>query len=264
MNIPRMSVKFLFTTALALTSLAGYLSLATLPSLSETKRPEAPDTGTPEGSSSAGGSRTGSPLDTACSKANKPFTALLATDNIDFTLDAHPTFWFYVPYAPDEIDYMEFVLSQPKARSQYRTAVALRQSGIIAISLPREAKYTLQPETDYKWNLNLKLNCNPNGTRKLELARQGWIRRVAKDSELQRQLETKRKRKYEIYRNSDLLYDAVTELALLRQREPENAKLDADWASLLELLGWKELSEEPLVELRLTPPEPTTTNFPLE
>lgn len=201
--------------------------------------PEVPDTGKPETDSAPGATRTGSEDLGYCSPTDLPFTSLLAQNSVDYTISAFPTFWFYVPYLPEEIKYLEFRLTQLESKQIiYRTALELTKSGIIGITLPQESQYSLIPEQDYLWEVIVY--CVNNETTQPDLTLEGWIHRVSQ--ELEEPVD------YNVYIQEDLLYDAVTALIEAQQQQPSNRELKQDWLELLELLGWQELAAEPLVD----------------
>ena len=73
-----------------------------------------------------------------CPKTPKPLTALLANNGSDFTLSEYPTFWFYIPYAPERIGYMEFLLLDVEDVGQARNYPDLHSHQSSVCSKSRE------------------------------------------------------------------------------------------------------------------------------
>ncbi len=212
------------------------------------ERPKPPQRGTPRGDPTPAATRP----ETSCPETPQPLTALLANNGSDFTLSEYPTFWFYIPYAPQRIDYMEFLLRDAQEdRIVYHKAVKLTDKpGIIQIPIPAEPQYALKVNKNYRWHFNLNLDCAEP-----YLVVQGWIRRVPMTSQLENQLEALKPRKYLAYQEGGIWYDAIANLAQLHFANPDNQELSSAWAQLLEFLDLDGVSEEPLVNSELLSPK---------
>lgn len=211
-------------------------------------RPKPPETGTPKGDPTPAGTRP----ERNCPDTPKPLTALLANNGSDFTVSEYPTFLFYIPYSPQQIDYMEFLLQDAQQnRTVYHKAVKLTdKAGIIKISLPVNPEYALKVNENYRWHFNLKLNCADS-----YLVVQGWIRRVPITSLLENQLELVPSQKYLAYQEEDIWYDAIANLAELHFANPDNQKLSLAWTKLMESFKLPWVSEELLVNFELLSPK---------
>lgn len=230
-----------------LASLIAYSSLISAqPSQTENSEiPSAPDTGAPESDSSPGGTRIDK--NSTCKQTKKNLTSLLSIG--DFTLSEYPTFWFYIPYYPEELKEIEFIVKDKNAEKLtivYQDFIQLTdRPGIVKISIPSQSKYSLEIQKNYNWELRVTCVSNLNNHPDIIIA--GEIRRLPTDPELEKQLRTTESEKYLVYIDRYIYYDAVTHLASLYQSNPNNEQLKKDWENLLEILGKKDLVDEPIV-----------------
>ena len=209
--------------------------------------PESPDTGTPEGDRTVGGTRP----EATCKETDKPLTALFANNGRDFTLSEYPTFLFYVPYPPEEIGTIEFLLlDRSERRTIYRTNLRLSdRPGIIQVSLPANAENALEEGEIYRWRLNL--DCVPDRSVDPELVLNGWIKRVALDAPETEASAADPLGEYQLYRDNGIWYDAIAHLAQLYFANPDNGSLNQAWLELLNELGLEVAIGEPGVSSEL-------------
>ena len=209
--------------------------------------PPAPNTGTPEGSSSAGGTRGEPKINRVCNFSNQSLVYLLDSGIRDFTIAAHPIFWFYRPHSAEQIDYLEFALAEVETtQTIYRTKVNLQErSGIMGIALPQEQQYALKPNNDYSWSL--QIYCSQQDD-KPDLVFEGWLRRLPITPSLEKDLAAFPAEHYSVYLENNILYDALTNLAQLRQNKPNDPEIIQAWNQLLIDLGRKELISQPILE----------------
>lgn len=209
--------------------------------------PPAPSTGTPEGTSSAGGTRGEPRIRRTCNTTNQSLVYLLDSGIRDFTIAAHPIFWLYSPYTVGQIDYLEFTLTEVQTTKKiYSAKVNLRErSGIMGIALPQEKQYALKPNQDYSWSLQVYCFQQEN---RPEIVFEGWLRRLPVNSSLQQNLAAFPSQHYSVYLENNILYDALTNLAQLRQEKPNDPKIITAWNQLLIDLGRKELIPQPILK----------------
>lgn len=200
----------------------------------ESQLPKPPNTGTPTGNPTPATTR--SPV--TCPKTDKPVTALIANNHKDYTTKEYPTLWFYIPYSSGEIRQLEFVLLDGAERQTiYRTGVKLSQKpGFIAITVPANAQYALQPLKTYRWYLMLDCQNDPDDEPALVV--NGWITRLAEGST----------------QANSLWYDKINDLAKDYFTDPNNQTIHENWVMLLQSLGYTWLIEEPLANSTLTTP----------
>jgi hypothetical protein len=214
------------------------------------QRPSPPRTGTPSGNPRPGTTR---PV-LNCPKTQTPLTAIVANNGNDFTASKQPTLWFYIPYRPDQISNLEFLLLDGSERNTiYRTSIKLaNQPGLIKVTIPAEARYALALNQNYRWRLNL--DCAPDATVEPDLVVDGWIRRIPMDAQANNQAKAALQ-KYSAYVKDGIWYDAITDLAERHFANPTNSELNAAWVELLKQLGFAGVSESPLVRFDLVQAE---------
>ncbi|MEG4800299.1 DUF928 domain-containing protein [Microcoleus sp. ARI1-B5] len=173
----------------------------------------------------------------SCKSTSKVLTLLIPNKNDRLTTSAHPTFWFYIPYAAEDIKRGEFVLvTQDEKTLIYETSFQLPKTpGIVNISLPASGNYALAEGNFYHWYV--RIYCRENTNDRADLAVEGWVQRVAATPETDRLSNTGA---------PDIWYDSLTHLGNLLLASPTDEKLRRDWNKLLEFIGEQELSQEPL------------------
>lgn len=191
-------------------------------------QPPAPDTGTPDGQRTPGGSRP--ELSEACKPTDKPLTALVPENGKGLTTADYPIFWFYIPYGADEIHSIKFSLhDRDETTTLYRTSIQLAQTpGVIGISLPQISESALKVNESYHWYFTVK--CRTEETSEEDdIVLDGWVTRVERGS------------------NSVIWYDELTNLAQRYLSEPESSEAKRAWVELLKSVGLEEMAQEPVV-----------------
>ena len=178
------------------------------------------------------------PSNSSCKKTKQPLTALIPQKNLGLTTAARPTFWFYIPYIREDIKRGEFVLlTQDEKTVIYETSFQLSQTpGIVSISIPLSSEYALEESKIYRWLL--RIYCNKSRNSHADLVVDGSIKRVAMTAERERSIDAA---------SPDIWYDSLTRLGDVLSTSPQDEKFKNDWNKLLESIGRKELSKEPLV-----------------
>lgn len=197
-----------------------------------------------------------------CPDVKKPFIALVplmqttvnqkqATANtsttkyvLGLTAAEHPTFWFYVPYVPKNINSVKFVLLDEKDNSVTKEPIAITLSntpGVISVSLPATEKPLLIGQY-YHWYF--LIDCNPQSSSD-DIAVEGLVQRIALKDDLTRRLQTATPRqRVALYAQFGIWQDAVTTLGELRRAKPQDTALTADWKDLLETVGLEDIATE--------------------
>jgi hypothetical protein len=191
-------------------------------------KPPAPDTGTPDGQRTPGGTRPEQTV--ACKPTDKPLTALVPENGKGLTTAEYPVFWFYIPYAAEEIHSIEFSLhDRDETTTLYRTSLQLTQTpGVIGIYLPQSPEYALKVNESYHWYFTVK--CEPKETSEEDdIVLEGWATRVEQRP------------------NQVIWYDELTNLAKRYLSEPENPEVKRDWVDLLKSVGLEGMAQEPVV-----------------
>ena len=215
----------------------------------ENNLPASPNTGSPEDDFSAGGTRDNHLLTDVCALDNRAIAYLLGDNNREFTIEAHPTFWFYFDDNKNKINRIEFILTELETGKQIynRTVEVPKKVGTVGITIPAEQKYALSLNINYSWSVNV--NCV--GQNESTFALKGWIQRLPLSTDLQNRLaNASTEEKYRVYLQNNLLYDALDYLAQRRITEPNNNQLKVVWNQFLSELGWQNLIE-PVVEPRI-------------
>ena len=194
-------------------------------------QPSAPHTGTPDGRRTQGGTRRTRPeLSEACKPTDKPLSALVPENGKGLTTAEYPVFWFYIPYAAEEIHSIEFSLHhRDETTTLYKTSVQLTQTpGVIGIPLPQSPEYDLKVNESYHWYFTVK--CQPKETSEEDdIVLDGWVTRVEQGS------------------NLVLWYDELTNLAKRYPLEPQNPEMKRAWVELLNSVGLEGMAQEPVV-----------------
>lgn len=231
----------LFHWKLAEHSLLALLivSTAALPSLAQFVPP---DRGLP-GRREGGGTRGGCPLQ------QPGLTALMPESNLAKTLALDPTLFWYMPQNPGMT--AEFVLLGPDNVEIYKTLVTLPpEAGVVGLSLPHDKQLELnQP---YRWYFSLI--CNPLD-RSADAFTSGWVERVELTAELSDARAVSPAADLpQLYAKAGLWQDALSELARLRQADPDDPALLAQWRALLQSVGLEAMAAQPLSPANLAAP----------
>lgn len=201
-----------------------------------------------------------------CPVTNKPLTGLVplvsktanqkqvttGTANTEYVLGLttaeHPTFWFYVPYVPKNINSVKFVLLDEKNNSLTKEPIPITLSttpGVIRVTVPVTEK-PLEIGQYYHWYF--LIDCNPQ-SRSEDIAVEGLVQRIVPSSELTRRLQAATPRqRVALYAQAGIWQDAVTTLGELRRAKLQDATLAADWKELLESVGLEDIATEAIAE----------------
>lgn len=210
------------------------------------RAPLPPEAGAPAGRPFGGASRGSGDLPLCQSLAALvPSTREVGRNGREYTsvwaltAAAHPTFWFYVPYALTSDEPAEFVLFDDQRRIIYRKQdiVLSNQPGIIGISLPETAP-ALEIGRMYRWNFQTRCGGEV-------VFVEGWIQRTALDAELTAEIDRASPLdRAALYAENGIWYDALTLLGNLRREDPDNLDVLNAWMELLEVLELGEAEEE--------------------
>ncbi|MBN3942939.1 MAG: DUF928 domain-containing protein [Nostoc sp.] len=206
--------------------------------------------GSPPGGRVRGGAKRGEP---GCPTPKIDLTAL-----VPFTQEAnsvinvwgqttveHPSWFFYVPYNKDSPYTVEFVLQDPDVNEVYKKAIALPDKpGVIRVSLPTTAP-GLAIDKQYRWFFTI--NCDKQKNSPPSFV-EGVIKRVNLSQATVKEIETAEPiKRYAIYAQNGIWYEALTTLAELRQKNPQDPALKAEWQNLLGSIRLDDVAEEPIL-----------------
>ncbi len=165
---------------------------------------------------------------------------------LGLTSQEYPTFWFYVPYAPNEATSVKFVILDEKKNPLTPQPIPINLKGtpgVISIKVPNGKPLDINQY--YHWYL--LINCNEKSQSE-DIAVEGLVKRIAPKPDLQSSLATATPREQAaIYAKAGIWQDALTILGELKRSKPKDTALDADWKQLLESVGLKEEANEQIV-----------------
>jgi hypothetical protein len=170
---------------------------------------------------------------------------------LGLTVAERPTFWFYVPYSLTPTQDIEFVLQDDKGNEVYRSLLTASDTspGVVGFELP-STEAPLAVGKMYHWFFTIY--CNPEN-REVHPFVHGWVQRVALNPSLKRQLaQATPQETVALYRANEIWYEAVTSLAKLRRKNPENALLTDEWTKLLQSFNLEAIAQKPITSA-LTP-----------
>lgn len=180
-----------------------------------------------------------------CVAAESPvLTGVVPSSNLGTTVDPNPTLWFFVPDTPEAAVKGYFTL-QDQDRNNVIDEIEFRfpnRPGYIGISLPSD--FSLVIDSEYRWTFEMQ--CSPSEP---PIYVQGWIKRIALDSELERQLDVSVIEHYRIYTDNYIWFDAIDNLITQRLADPDNPDLIEAWNDLLNQGGGSlsGLPEQPIL-----------------
>lgn len=213
--------------------------------------PTLPENGAPTGRREGGASRNG------CPTLNQKLTAIVpgteelgrglgSSSKLATTISEYPTFWVYLPQLTPEITLGEFIIQDEVGKDIYRQSINLPQdAGVIGVKPPSSPEYALALNQKYHWYF--RVFCDSSPTQAEYIYVDSWIQRVSFGSTVDSELKAQKPANYLDYVDRDLWYDSLTNLALLRDRNPQNSQYKDDWTSLLQLLGLENLAPEPIL-----------------
>lgn len=185
--------------------------------------------------------------------ANAQLMALVPVNGFGTTTAEYPTFSVYLPpLLTESKPEIEFVLKTSEEKEIYKTKFKInRGAAIISFSLPSTSNLSaLELNKSYLWSVTLI--CNPEAVDSGDVSGNkvvsGAIRRVTLKPNVQQELETAKSEidRITIYAKAGIWYDALSNLAELRRRNPNDPIVIRDWQELLKSVGMEKLAQEPL------------------
>jgi len=191
-----------------------------------------------------------------CQQINvTPLLPQLPTHNeipVELTIEANPTFLIYVDKIESDetmasllLDNAFFaLLDEERETVIYETEISLKDKipGLISINLhetaltnPDSDKDLLEVDKTYFWVFIIP--CEPDDWSYSPVT-QGWVKRIAKEESLVQELaKTPEINHPKIYADYGIWTETVSSLVKLRERYPDNPRIQADWINLLESVG---------------------------
>ncbi|ARV59406.1 hypothetical protein BZZ01_12925 [Nostocales cyanobacterium HT-58-2] len=214
--------------------------------------------GQPPGGRRYGGARRGQ-----CPYANPGLTAIvplteqpISVMNVwGLTTVERPTFWFYTPYGNDSTYPANFVLLDENSNPLYQRDISLpSEPGVMSVSLPANIP-SLIVGKNYRWFLNVycdrplaeSLRGN-NQKQQTPIYVEGVVQRVNLNQAIAQQIQQAQPRQQvAIYASYGIWHEALTTLAQLRQKNPQDTTLQQEWQDLLSSIGLDDISTKPLL-----------------
>jgi len=177
-----------------------------------------------------------------CPVSPQQLTALLPHSSLGLTVAARPSFFVYLP--PTGGRPVELMLQDSQGNVVHLASFQTNKVGLVWVDLPGHAPELKVGET-YRWYLSII--CDPNDS-SASLHVGGWVQRVALTDKLRQQLAKSPvgDRPY-LYARAGLWHETLASLVELRQAQPNNTSLQADWALLLQMEGLDRIAQELIV-----------------
>lgn len=185
-----------------------------------------------------------------CPEVDKLLTALVPERHLALTVSESPTFWFYIPYPANVLKSATMILWDEDGNKIEQPTFSVKNTpGITKVRLP---KTTLETGKIYRVDFSVTCHDGNGNTTGSTLPLITSIKRVSLDTNLASELQTATtpRDRYVLYASNSLWYEALTELAELRQEQNEDEQIAADWESLLSQkeINLPELISEPIVD----------------
>ncbi len=180
-----------------------------------------------------------------CGCAEVPLTALMPASNVGLTLQAYPSFIFYLPVTVAQRQ-AEMVLLDENDNEIYTKTLTLPDTPqLLQITLSEQEGFPpLEVGKNYHWYFSII--CNPDD-RSGDESVDGWMRRVEVSEPLKSELAAASPHEQiAIYSQAGIWHEAVNTLFQLRQREPNNTTLLEHWVKLLNSVGLEAIAQQPL------------------
>lgn len=166
---------------------------------------------------------------------------------LGLTVSEYPTFWFYIPYSPKDINSAKFVLLDKNNNAVTKEPIPVTISGtpgVISVTLPKKEK-PLEVGKFYHWFLSVACQTqSPSEDTVVE----GLVQRIEPNSNLMHRIETATPReRVALYAQTGIWQDALTLLGELRRTQPQDTVLVSDWQKLLTSVELQNIAGEHIV-----------------
>jgi hypothetical protein len=168
---------------------------------------------------------------------------------VSTTTAEYPTLWFYLPYAITSDRPAELRREDPDPVDQnyvqQRTVLRLTNApaGVIGVRLPA-TEAPLGINQSYHWTFVVLCDRQDTSTNQFV---SGEIVRLTAQSNLMQQIRQTGQRSH-LYTQAGLWEDAITTLADLKRRSPNDSQLTAEWTNLLKTVGLEAIATKPIVK----------------
>ncbi|MEQ9354369.1 DUF928 domain-containing protein [Coleofasciculus chthonoplastes] len=167
---------------------------------------------------------------------------------VELTVEQTPTFFVHITETEAE-EAVFTLMTENKDKVVYETTISLdnQTPGIVSISIPESdpadpENELLQVDQIYNWFVTIP--CDQNDWSQNPTA-EGWVQRIAKEESLKQELaKTPDIDQPKVFVDHGVWTEAVSSLAKLRERYPNNPQVQADWKDLLASVGLENLVAE--------------------
>lgn len=170
-----------------------------------------------------------------------PALAVLAPDHTGHTVNAQPTlYWFLSKPAPVriEVTLLDEAGVKPVVEKALKTDL---QAGIQALSL-KDLGITLKPNEEYRWHVAMVYDAKQRSS---DVTSSGTVKLVPAPAALDSRLkQSDESRRYAVYAQEGLWYDAVDALMQRINAAPADARLRDELDSLLKQVGLKPVAHQ--------------------
>jgi Domain of Unknown Function (DUF928) len=191
-----------------------------------------------------------------CQAMNPPLTALIplyqtagSSFLVSTTTAEYPTLWFYLPYAitPDRPAELRREDPDPTDQNYVQQQTVLRltdaPAGVIGIRLP-VTEAPLQVDRVYNWTFVVL--CDRQDTSTNQFVSGSIVRLTAQSNLMQQIRQTKQKSRF--YTQAGFWEDAITTLADLKRRSPNDSQLTDEWTALLKTVDLEAIATKPVIK----------------
>ena len=187
------------------------------------------------------------PADVKCiqDKAySSPLTALMPQSGVGLTVASRPTLLVYVPVTT--ATQVHLTMRDATQGEVYQGWLPIPQipqtGGIVSLTLPTDSPELTVGET-YHWSLALL--CQPAQTDLPIIS--GQIRRVERSEDMANEPHQSLLRQAVVYGQLGVWHDMLTSLSTLRQTQPDNHAVEANWFELLQVENLGAIATMPLL-----------------
>ena len=175
---------------------------------------------------------------------------LIPESQLGITLAEYPTFFWHVPRS--RAASAKFTLfSNYQGKKLYEANLPVTNlTGIASFTLPQNGSTSpLKVGLTYYWTLTLtcpKLNRPSTETEILTI--QGFVQRIQPSAELTAKLKKASPRELPaIFASHQIWHETLVSLTKLRQENPKDASIQADWESLMKSIKLDQFASSPLL-----------------
>jgi len=167
---------------------------------------------------------------------------------VELTVEQTPTFLVHITETEAE-EAVFTLMNENRDKVVYEKTISLdnQTPGIVSISIPESDPANpdnelLQVDQIYNWFVTIP--CSQADWSENPTA-EGWVKRIAKEESLQQELaKTPDIDHPKVFVDHGIWTEAVSSLAKLRERYPNNPQVQADWKDLLASVGLENLVAE--------------------